>query len=162
MKVHESLEIAASPEWVWEHIADPQAMADWHAKLVEVRRNSSGPLYVGERFGATYIMSRKKQNRRDSEAEVLRCEPWTALVLRHHMIEKGATGYVDETYLLSPRDEGRATRVEQTVDFANAGLPLWARALMWCITRTGEPSGEGTLDPLKRACEGVGGPSPSA
>jgi hypothetical protein len=44
--------------------------------------------------------------------------------------------------------------VEHTVDFAGAGLPLWARALMWCITRTGERTGDGVLDPLKRTCEG--------
>jgi uncharacterized protein YndB with AHSA1/START domain len=157
MKVHESIEIAAPPEKVWAQIADPQAMADWHAKLVEVRRTSRGPLFVGERFGTTYIKSRKKQNRGDAEAEVLRCEPRTVLVLRHHFTDKGRSGYVDETYVLSPRDEGRGTLVEQTVDFANAGLPLWARALMWCITRTGERSGEGILEPLKRACEGAAG-----
>jgi hypothetical protein len=28
---------------------------------------------------------------------------------------------------------------------------------MWCITRTGERSGEGILEPLKRACEGAAG-----
>lgn len=149
----------APPQQVWAHVADPQAMADWHVKLMEVRRINRGPLYVGERFGTTYIMSRKKQNQQQSEAEVLRCEPWSTLVLRHHMLEPGRTGSVDETYQLSPRDEGRETFVEHTVDFAEAGMPLWVRTLMWCITRTGTPSGEEVLDPLKRACEGSWSPN---
>jgi uncharacterized protein YndB with AHSA1/START domain len=154
MKVHESIDIAAPPQAVWAQIVNPQLMADWHTKLIEVRRTGSGPLCVGERFGTTYIKSRKKQNRADAEAEVLRCEPWSTLLLRHHFEEKGRTGHVDETFQLRPRTEGRETRVEQTVDFSGAGLPLWVRALMWCITRTGEPRGEGILEPLKRACEG--------
>jgi uncharacterized protein YndB with AHSA1/START domain len=155
MKVHESIEIAARPADVWAQLADPQLMADWHAKLEEVRRTAIGPVFVGERFGTTYVMSKKKQNRQDAEAEVLRCEPWTTLVLRHHFRDKGRDRYVDETFQLWPIDEGAGTRVEQTVDFSGSGLPLWAKALMWCITRTGEKTGDGILDPLRRTCEGT-------
>lgn len=89
MKVHESIKIAAPPQTVWAHVANPQAMADWHVKLVEVRRTGTGPVYAGERFGTTYIMSRKKQNRQQVDAEVLRCEPWSTLVLRHHRAARG-------------------------------------------------------------------------
>lgn len=153
-KVYETIDIAASPADVWEQLVDPQRMADWHAKLVEVRRTGTGPVRVGERFGTTYIASKKKQNRKEAEAEVLRCEPWTTLALRHHFEERGRKGYVDETFQLDPRGAGRETHVLQTVDFAGAGMPLWARALIWCITRTGEQRGEGILEPLKRVCEG--------
>jgi uncharacterized protein YndB with AHSA1/START domain len=153
VNVHESIAIAAPPAVVWAQIADPQRMADWHAKLVEVRRSGRGPIRVGERFGTTYIESRKKQNRKDAEAEVLRCEPWTTLVLRHLFTHNGKAQHVDETYQLHPLDAGRGTFVEHTVDFSHSGLPLWARALMWCITRTGEQRGEGILEPLKRTCE---------
>ena len=153
MKVHESIEIDAPPQAVWEQIVDPQLLADWHVKLLEVRRSGKGPVYVGERFGTTYIESRKKHNAKEAEAEVLRCEPWTTLQFRHHFQHKGRSGHVEETFQLSPRNRGQSTLVEHSVDFAGAGLPLWVRALMWCITRTGEPSGEGVLDPLKRTCE---------
>lgn len=152
--VHESIEIAAPPAVVWAQLVDPQLMAAWHAKLVEVRRDGNGPVRVGERFGTTYIQSRKKQNRKDAQAEVLQCDPWTTLLLRHHFTQKGAAQHVDETYQLHPRDGGRGTLVEQTIDFSHSGLPLWARALIWCITRTGEQRGEGILEPLKRVCEG--------
>jgi uncharacterized protein YndB with AHSA1/START domain len=153
MQVHESIDIAAPPAAVWAHLVDPQLMAAWHAKLVEVRRELRGPVHVGERFGTTYMMSRKKESRGESEAEVLRCEPWSTLALRHHFTHKGAAHCVDETYQLHPSEGGQATHVEQTVDFAGSGLPLWARALMWCITRTGQRQGDGILDPLKRVCE---------
>jgi uncharacterized protein YndB with AHSA1/START domain len=153
MKVHESIDIAAQPEQVWPFLADPQRMADWHAKLEEVRRNSAGPVYLGERFGTTYIMSKKKGNQQDSEAEVLQCDPWTTLALRHRVPEQGRDRYVDETFQLSPRAGGAETLVEHTVDFGSAGMPLWVRALMWFITRFGEPRGEGILEPLKRTCE---------
>jgi hypothetical protein len=128
-------------------------MAGWHAKLVAVRRSGSGPVYAGERFAATYVMSKKKQNRQESDTEVLRAEPWTTLAFRHHFRFKGRDRHVDETFQLWPIDQGAGTRVEHTVDFGGSGLPLWARALMWCITRTGEPQGDGILDPLKRVCE---------
>ena len=153
MKVHETIDIAAKPEHVWGFIVDPQRMADWHAKLEEVRRDGTGPVFVGERFGATYIMSKKKQNRGHSETEVVRCDPWSALVLRHRMPEQGPNRYVEETFQLSPRADGAETHVEQTVNFSRAGMPLWVRALMWFITRFGESQGEGILEPLKRACE---------
>jgi uncharacterized protein YndB with AHSA1/START domain len=154
VKVYEAIDIAAPPMAVWAQIADPQRMVDWHAKLLDVRRDSTGPVYLGERFETTYTKSRKKLKLAHADAEVLRCEPWTTLVFRHHFLEKGERRHVDETYELLPRAEGRETRVEQTVDFGGSGLPLWARALMWCITRTGEPRGEGILAPLKRICEG--------
>jgi uncharacterized protein YndB with AHSA1/START domain len=153
MKVHESVDIAAAPELVWRFIVDPQRMADWHVKLEEVRRDGTGPVYVGERFGATYCMSKNEQKRGDSETEVVRCDPWSAIVLRHRLPEHGAEKYVEETFQLSPRTGGAETHVEHSVNFGQAGIPWWARALMWFITCFGEAQGEGVLDPLKRACE---------
>ncbi len=153
MKVRESIDIVANAQDVWAHLIDPQRLADWHVKLIEVRRTSRGPAYLGERFGTTYIKSRKKQNHQDSVAEVLRCEPSCLLALRHFIDEPGQTGHVDEMFELEPLSGKGGTRVNHSVDFARAGMPLWVRALMWCITRTGTPSGEGVLAPLKRACE---------
>jgi uncharacterized protein YndB with AHSA1/START domain len=153
MKVHESIEIAAPPQLVWAYLADPHRMADWHEKLETVHRADVGQVYGGERFGTTYVMGANKQRRQDAEAEVLRCEPWTTFALRHHFVNKGQARHVDETFELWPIDDGNGTRVEQMVDFAGSGLPLWARLLMSCISRTGKPSGPGILEPLKRVCE---------
>ncbi len=153
MKIYESIDVAARPEDVWPFLADPQRMADWHAKLTEVRRSGVGPVHVGERFGTTYVMREKSGRPQEATTEVLCCQPWTTLVLRHHLPVGERAGYVDETYQLLPRGEGAGTRVEQTVDFAGAGMPVWIRAMMWCITRFGEPRGDGILAPLKRACE---------
>jgi uncharacterized protein YndB with AHSA1/START domain len=147
----ESIEIAARPEEVWPLIADPQQMAAWNEKLVSVNRRDVGPVRLGERFEAVYQMSGK---RRETTVEVLRCQPPLALTLRHRMAGESAERFVDESYDLFA--EGNATRVEQGVDFSHAGLPLWARALMWFVSTFGRPSGEGTLEPLKRACETEG------
>lgn len=153
MKTHESVEIAARPEEVWVWLANPERLAAWHAKLVEVRRTGSGPAYAGEKFDATYVMNDASDKRQTCTTEVLRCEPWTTLILRHHFQVGDRPGYVDETYQLHPRGDGSLTWVEQAVDFGHAGMPRWVRALMWCITRFGQPTGEGILTPLKRACE---------
>lgn len=154
MKVYESIDIAAPPAAVWAQLVDPQRMAAWHAKLLEVRRKGVGPVRSGDRFGATYTMSVKRRKLQQTDTEVLRCEPRTTLALRHQVHDKGQIGFIDETYELQPREGGRETHVVQTVDFAGAGMPWWARALIWCISRTGEPRGEGILEPLKRVCEG--------
>ncbi len=144
----ESVQIAARLEEVWPLIADPQRMAAWSEKLVSVSRRDVGPVRLGEQFETVYQMSGK---RREATTEVVRCQPPLALTLRHRMVGEPSERFVDESYDLFA--DGNATRVEQGVDFSHAGLPLWARAIMWFISTFGRPSGEGTLEPLKRACE---------
>jgi uncharacterized protein YndB with AHSA1/START domain len=160
MKIHESIDIGAPPQAVWAQLVDPQLLADWHVKLVEVRRTVRGPVHVGERFGTSYVMNAGRRDAQQAEAEVTRCDPWTTLELRHHFHVDGRARYVDEVFALQPRCEGRETRVTQSVDLAGAGIPLWLRALMWCIMRTGEPKGEGILEPLKRVCEAAAAGTP--
>jgi uncharacterized protein YndB with AHSA1/START domain len=148
MKLREVIEIEAPPEDVWPLIADPQRMAAWHEKLLSVKRSAGGPVRLGDRFDATYTMSGRQ---RPTSVEVIRCQPPVALTLRHRLVEAGPERFVDESYDLIPR--GNATRLEQTVDFGHAGLPLWARALMWFISRFGAPVEESLLMPLKRTVE---------
>jgi uncharacterized protein YndB with AHSA1/START domain len=147
----ESVQIAARPEEVWPLIADPQRMAAWNKKLVSVTRHAVGPVRLGERFDAVYQMSGK---RREATTEVVRCQPPLALTLRHRLAGESPERFVDESYDLFA--DGNVTRVEQGVDFSHAGLPLWARIIMWFISTFGRSSGEGTLEPLKRACETEG------
>jgi hypothetical protein len=123
-------------------------MAVWNEKLVSVDRRFDGPVQLGERIEAVYQMSGK---RRTSSAEIVRCQPPLALTLRHHMAGEPPERFVDERYDLFA--DGNVTRVVQSVDFSKAGMPLWARGLIWFISTFGQPSGEGTLEPLKRACE---------
>jgi len=148
MAFSESIEIDGSPEDVWPHFADPNRMAVWHEKLVSVSWNAQRPVQLGDRFDAVYQMSGR---RREVSTEVLRCQPPLALTLRHRMRGEPPERFVDESYDLFT--VGNVTRVQQSVDFSHAGLPLWARAVMWFISTFGHPSGEGILEPLKRACE---------
>lgn len=161
MILSEFIDIAVHPQAVWTHLADPQALAKWHAKLVAVRRDHRGPLFAGERFGATYVMSPRRPKPADCETEVLQIDPGVQLGFRHHMLVRGSQRYVDETYQLVPNDDKTATRVHLSVNLAGAGLPLWVRPLVWCIARTGRTQGEQILEPLKRACESGGGANQS-
>jgi uncharacterized protein YndB with AHSA1/START domain len=153
MKHYDSIEVAAQPEAVWPLLADPQQMANWHAKLVAVRRSASGTVRLGDRFGTTYTLSGSEN---DAEAEVIRCQPPAALTYRHHVNLKQCTGYVDESFDL--QYNGKVTRVKQTLDFSKSGLPLWARGLMWFVSRFGKPVGPSLFEPLKRAAEANSSP----
>jgi uncharacterized protein YndB with AHSA1/START domain len=148
MKHHDSIDIAAPPETVWPLLADPQQMADWHEKLVAVRRSATGPVRLGDRFGTRYTLSGREN---DAEAEVIRCQPPAAITYRHHFSLKQCTGYVDESFDLEY--DGEVTRVKQTLDFSKSGLPLWARGLMWFVSRFGKPVGPSLFEPLKQTAE---------
>jgi uncharacterized protein YndB with AHSA1/START domain len=148
MKIHDSIDVAAPAEAVWPLLADPACMAQWHKRLVSVGRTAIGPVRTGERFATTYTLSGRQ---RDAEAEVVRCQPPIALTLRHHMRHKGRAMSVDESYELVP--DGDVTHVHHRVDFRHAGLPLWACALMWFISRFGYPVEESLMAPLKREVE---------
>jgi uncharacterized protein YndB with AHSA1/START domain len=152
MKLREVVDIDAPAEDVWPFIANPERMAAWHEKLLSVTRSALGTVRLGDRFDATYTMSGRQ---RPTSAEVVRCQPPIALTLRHRLSKLGPERFVDESYDLLP--QGNATRLEQVVDFARAGLPLWARGLMWFISRFGTRTGESLLAPLKRAVEGTSG-----
>src|SRR4051812_16732911 len=141
MAGEESIDISARPEDVWPLIADPQRLGGWNVKLVSVKRAAVGPVQLGERFEAVYQMSGK---RRAVSTEVVRCQPPLALTLRHRIAEEPPERFVDESYDLFT--VGTVTRVQQSVDFSQAGLPLWARAIMWFVSTFGHPDGEGILE----------------
>ena len=148
MKVRETIDIEARCEDVWPLVADPARMAEWHVRLVKVERSANGPVRFGDRFGSHFQLSGKVTAVR---SEVIRCQPPVALTLRHSFEVEGRERYGEDSYDLEPH--GAGTQVVQTADFRGAGLPWWARTLMWVITRTGRTVGEGILEPLKRACE---------
>src|SRR5689334_2733808 len=107
MKIHDSIEIAAPVEVVWPLLADPEQMAAWHVKLVSVRRTATGPVRNGERFAATYSMSRRQGQ---CETEVIRCQPPVELTYRHHVKMGEQPAYVDEHFEL--KDNGQTTRLK--------------------------------------------------
>lgn len=148
MKIRTTINIAALPETVWPLLADPEQMAAWHVRLVSVRRTGSGPVRIGERFGTTYTMSGRQGN---AEAEVIRCQSPVELTYRHHVRMGRRDGYVDESFALIP--EGAGTRLKQTIDFTHSGMPRWAQALMWFISRFGRAVEPCILEPLKKAAE---------
>jgi hypothetical protein len=151
MKIRTAIDIAATPETVWPLVADPEQMAAWHERLVSVRRETSGTVRRGERFAATYTMSGRQGN---AEVEVIRCQPPVELTYRHHVKMGRRDGYVDESYDLVADEAG--THLKQIVDFAGSGMPRWAQALMWFVSRFGRAVEPGLLEPLKKEAEQTG------
>lgn len=149
MSLVERIHIAAPPDAVWPHVADPERMRAWNPKLVAVRRAARGEVRAGERYAVTYRMSGKEQ---EMEAEVFRCEHPAALEIRNRSAGWPADRYVTELYELSAHDAG--TTLRQTIDFGRAAIPLWARALIWLISRVGKPTGPTYLETLRQRVEG--------
>jgi uncharacterized protein YndB with AHSA1/START domain len=148
MKIRESIDVDAPAEEVWPLIADPRRMAAWHQKLVTVERSALGPVRLGDRFRTTYVMSGRRQQ---ASTEVIRCQPPIELTLRHYFTIRGRQHYVEESYDVV--QQGWASRIDQAVDFREAGMPWGVRQLVRLVAWFGRAVGPGVLEPLKQAAE---------
>jgi uncharacterized protein YndB with AHSA1/START domain len=151
MRIVQRVEIDASPDEVWPYVADPVLVSIWNPKVVAVDRLREGPVETGEQFEMTYRMSRGD---RRSTVEVLAAEAPCRLVIRHTPCERPERGCAVEHYVLEMR-RGR-TRLTQTLDLSRAGVPLWARPLIWLIMKLGKPKGTPCLELLRDAVESSG------
>ena len=68
MTLKERIGIDASPRQIWPLLADPLRMAEWNPKLVRVNRRNAGPLRIGERFKAVFVLGKRE---RESGCEVI-------------------------------------------------------------------------------------------
>lgn len=148
MTLRESIKVAAELEQVWPFVADPVGQATWNEKIVDVRRETAGPVRTGELFGMTYRMSGKA---RDSDVEVISCDPPSEVRYRHHYQGKSRRFYADERYTL--RQAGDQVEVTQHIDMSQAGIPWFFRLLIWFIDRTGKPVDQTTMERLKEEVE---------
>ena len=148
MTMVDSIKISASPEEVWPFVADPVGHAVWNEKIVDVRRESDQAVWLGERFGITFRMSGKD---RESEAEVVVCEPPHEVHFRHQYRWKSQFRYVVEKYRL--KQIGDQVEVTQEIDMTGTGIPWIFRALIWFISRFGKSEGQSNMEKLKEAVE---------
>lgn len=148
MTLQESIKVSADLDQVWPFVADPVGQATWNEKIVDVRRNSDGPVRLGEYFGMTYRMSGKL---RDSKVEVIASDPPGEVHFRHHFQWEDRRFYADERYTL--RTIGNQVEVTQYVDMRNTGIPWFFRAVIWLISRVGKPVDRSSMERLKEAVE---------
>lgn len=148
--MRETIEIAAPPDTVWPHIADPEKMRRWNPKIVAISRSPSGPVEAGETFWMTYRM---RERQVQAAVEVVAAEPGAALSLEvRPSTRRRRSGPIYESYALTERD-GR-TRVVRDIDVSKSRLPLPVRILMALLSRFGKPTETPYLARLKEIVEG--------
>lgn len=139
--------IHAPAEAVWPFVADPVLMSAWNEKIIEVDRAAAGLVTLGESYQITYVMSGKQTR---SMCEVIKCDPPHELVIRCKLLDQPGR-HVDECYQLTERHG--TTQLTQFIDLRASGIPRWARAIIWLITRFGESKGTPYLEVLKNTVE---------
>jgi len=143
----DTIEIDAPPERVWPHLADLALMQAWHPKLVSAEPLTSGQARVGQSWRTVSRMG-NREKRFLSRIEV--CEPFSKVVFVHQD-DDGRNHFARETFGLTPI--GTGTRVTQSLDLSQSGIPLPWRLLIGFIARFGAPAGPSIFAELKRTLE---------
>lgn len=149
MKLTDSVVIHAPIQRVWSALIDPVSWPDWNPKITRVVRSASGPVEVGETFAADFRLNGPPI---PSQIKVRVLNPLRQFSVKQRPEGRHRSRAVKIDFEVFP--EGASTRVTQTTDFKEAGLPWTARALMWMATRFGKAAGPSPLDQLKKHLEG--------
>lgn len=148
MKITERIVIEAPPERVWSWLADPALWARWNPKVKRINRSRTGAMVAGEMFAADFALS---DNATTGQVEVKVCEPFQRLALQHWVDVRGRVRSLGVEFALTV--EGAETRLVQTTDFSDAGLPWPVKLLVRIINRFGRTMGRSHLEELKHLAE---------
>jgi carbon monoxide dehydrogenase subunit G len=148
MKLTDSVVIHAPIQQVWGALIDPASWPDWNPKITRVVRSASGPVEVGETFAADFQLSGPPT---PSQIKVRVLNPLRQFSVKQRPEGRHRSRAVKIDFEIFP--EGASTRVTQTTDFKEAGLPWAVRALMWTASRFGKATGPSPLDQLKQKLE---------
>ncbi len=147
--LYDRVVVTAPVDAVWQVLADPVSMTRWNPKCVRCDAGASR-VQTGVRYKAAFRMSGPE---RESDCEVVTCEPHRLLVTRFSMDHSKPGGYVDETFRLEACKAG--TQIVHEVDFTHSGLPLWLKAFMKLMDVVGRKAGTSSLDGIKSLVEQV-------
>jgi uncharacterized protein YndB with AHSA1/START domain len=152
MRIRESIVVrGASVEQVWTLIDDVTSWPGWNPKVQQITAASPGASRVGYTFRSVLKMgSRTKEMSGLVESR----DPPSRLVVRYTAPETRGHSTC-ESYELAARG-AESVRVTHVVAFTDAGIPLWARAVMKIITTIGKPVGRGPLEGLKQVIDDQG------
>lgn len=139
--------INASPERVWEILADPSLMELWNPKCVRCEANDDRAR-VGLRFQATF---RLRGPEHPMACEVTNCTPPELITFRYVGDALRAGGYVEETFRLQPAGEG--TDISHAVDLSRSGLPWMVRVLAKLLSVIGRQQSKSSLDCIRELAE---------
>jgi hypothetical protein len=157
MRFREEVFVDATPDRVWELIADPLAHGQWNPRVVATEVVSSGVPALGSRYRVTYQMSGK---RFEYDADVVEFSPLTRWAARFEARNQGDgrdfRRFMTESYSVIPH--GPRVQVVHDVDVDFSGVNFCVRALIWLIQRTGHPVERTILQGLAEIAEAT--PSP--
>jgi carbon monoxide dehydrogenase subunit G len=149
MTLKEHVHIDRPPEDVWNVIENPETMKLWNPNVKHVVLYNWGARSQGFRYRMTYALSGKAN---ELDAEMLEYRPPVRLVIKLTGGRFARKTCIHEIYDLVPVEGG--TRLEQTIDIHDAGIPLLYRMLIWFIRRFGKPTGPSYLAGVKALVEG--------
>jgi uncharacterized protein YndB with AHSA1/START domain len=121
LRIEHTIEIARPPQAVFDYLTDPERLPEWQTSTVEVRRERSGPLEVGERFHEVHAAMGRKL---ESTVEVAESTPPSVFALK---ILDGAMP-LDGRWTFEPITDG--TRVHFVGEANVGGLKKLARPLL--------------------------------
>ena len=148
MKITEHIVIEAPPERVWSWVADPALWARWNPKVKRVNRSRTGAVVAAEVFEADFALN---DTGTTGQVEVKACEPFRRLALRHWVDAQGRVQSLGVEFALTA--DGAQTRLLQTTDFSDVGLPWAVKLLVRIINRFGRTVGRSHLEELKHLAE---------
>ena len=129
-------------------MADPALWARWNPKVKRVKRSRTGAVVAGETFEADFALS---DSATIGQVEVKMCEPFQRLALRHWVDARGRVQSLGVEFALTA--DGARTRLLQTTDFSDVGLPWPVKLFVKIINRFGRTVGRSHLEELKFLAE---------
>ena len=123
LRLEDTIDVQRPPEDVFAFLTDPERLPEWQTSTVEVRRERSGPLEVGERFKEVHAALGR---RLESTVEVAESSPPSVFALK---ILDGAMP-LDGRWTFEPAGEGTRLHFVGEADVRGAkklARPLLAR-----------------------------------
>ena len=150
MTLKDRVDIHRPPEQVWQVIENPETMKLWNPNVKDVMLHNWGARAQGFRYRITYALSGKPS---ELDAEILEYHPPVRLVIKLTGGRFSGNDYVYEIYELVPMDGG--TRLDQTIEIHDSGIPLLFRILIWFVRHFGKPTRKSYLFGVKELAGGT-------
>ena len=150
MNIRDSILINCTPDKVWRFVENPEFMKRWNPKVQWVSA-ADKQREKGYEYGIMYVMNDKADQFR---GEYIVYDPPRLLVIRLTSEALQPSSFVEECYTLT--EKGSATMLEQSIEFHNSGVNIFARMLVAFIMRFGKPVGKRYLETLKEMVEEEG------
>ena len=114
-KIHESIDIQANQESVWEFLSNLENISGWYSKMVGYRQLSEGETGVGTYFRLDWIVN---DHAEPCECNILEWQPPS--VIRFHVSNIGMVE-ADITWNIIGGDESTRVEVIESIEMAHSG-----------------------------------------